>query len=143
MSLIFEIIKKKILNLRQRRSSSIKTARDIGFEKEREVVEYLKNLNYEILTTNFRTPFGEIDIVARRNKIVVFVEVKYRSSSSVAAPHEAVNSRKQRKIIKSAIMYIKQNNIKESVRFDIVSVRDGEIEIINSAFTPPENLYYF
>jgi len=143
MSLIFKIVEKKLLNLCRQRSSNIKTARDIGFEKEREVVEYLKSFNYEILTTNFRTPFGEIDIIARRNKIVVFVEVKYRSSSSAAAPYEAVNSQKQRKIINSAIIYIKQNNIKESVRFDIASVHGGKIEIINSAFAPPENLYYF
>ncbi|MDR0800521.1 MAG: YraN family protein [Endomicrobium sp.] len=120
----------------------MKNARDIGFEKEKAVVKYLKKLKYEILTTNFKTNFGEIDIIARQNDTIVFVEVKYRKSSYSGTPQEAVTVKKQQKIIKSAVVYIKQNNIKDNIRFDVASVDDEKIEIINSAFVPPEYLYY-
>jgi len=121
----------------------MKTNRDVGFEKEKEVVKYLENLKYKILTTNFRTSFGEIDIIAKQNETVIFIEVKYRKSSHVGTPQEAVTSKKQQRIINSALVYIKQNNIKKDIRFDIASVNDDKIEIISSAFAPPEELYYF
>jgi putative endonuclease len=121
----------------------MKTTIDIGFEKEKEVIKYLENFGYKILTTNFRTYFGEIDIIAKQNDTIVFIEVKYRKSSYSGTPQEAVTSKKQQKIIKSAIVYIKHNNIKNNIRFDVASVDDNKIELINSAFTPSESLYYF
>ncbi|MDR0820178.1 MAG: YraN family protein [Endomicrobium sp.] len=120
----------------------MKNARDIGFEKEKAVVNYLKNFKYKILTTNFRTSFGEIDIIAKHNDTIVFIEVKYRKYPYSGTPQEAVTAKKQQKIINSAVVYIKQNNIKDNIRFDVASVNDNKIEIINSAFTLPENLYY-
>ncbi|MCA6085780.1 YraN family protein [Candidatus Endomicrobiellum agilis] len=120
----------------------MRNTRDIGFEKEKEVVKYLKKLKYKILTTNFKTNFGEIDIIARQGDTIVFVEVKYRKSSYSGTPQEAVTVKKRQKIIKSAVVYIKQNGIKDDIRFDIASVDDNKIEIINSAFVLPEYLYY-
>jgi Holliday junction resolvase-like predicted endonuclease len=57
----------------------MKIARDIGFEKEKEVVAYLKRLKYEILDTNFKTRFGGIDIIAKQDDTIVFIEVKYKN----------------------------------------------------------------
>lgn len=121
----------------------MKTTRDIGFEKEREVVKYLTKLGYKILKTNFKTCFGEIDIIGKYHDVVVFVEVKYRKFLSGGTPQEAVTLKKQQRIIKSAIVYIKQNDIKNNIRFDIVAVDDNKIELIESAFSLRENLYYF
>jgi putative endonuclease len=121
----------------------MKTTRDVGFAKEKEVVEYLKNLKYKIIETNFSTKFGEIDIIAKHEDTIVFIEVKYRKSLYGGTPQEAVTFKKQKKIIKSAMVYIKQNNIKDSIRFDIAAVDNNKIEIIESAFALKEQLYYF
>jgi putative endonuclease len=121
----------------------MKIAKDIGSEKEKEASIYLKILRYKILDINFKTRFGEIDIIAKQDDTIVFIEVKYRKSSFRGTPQESVTYSKQQKIIKSAIVYIKQNNIKNNIRFDVVSVLDNDIELIKSAFFIPEGLYYF
>jgi putative endonuclease len=121
----------------------MKTKRDIGFEKEKEVAVYFKKLKYTILDTNFTTRFGEIDIIAKQDDTMVFIEVKYRKSSFSGTPQEAVTYSKQQKIIKSAIVYIKLHNIKDNIRFDVAAIGSNNIEIINSAFSIPEGMYYF
>ncbi|AKL98573.1 YraN family protein [Endomicrobium proavitum] len=117
-------------------------SRDIGFAKEKEVADFLKKRGYKILETNFLTRFGEIDIIAKHKKTIVFIEVKYRSSLYAGAPQEAVTSSKQKKIIKAAIMYIKLHNINSDLRFDVAAVDDKSINIIESSFEAPENSYY-
>lgn len=112
--------------------------RDIGFAKEKEAADFLKKRGYKILEMNFTTSFGEIDIIAEHKKETVFIEVKYRKNLSGGAPQEAVNKAKQRKIIKSAILYIKRNRVKDAFRFDIVSICGGRFEIIESAFSSDE-----
>jgi putative endonuclease len=121
----------------------MKTAREIGFEKEKEVCTYLKNLGLKILETNFRTCFGEIDIIAQESNAIVFIEVKYRKSSYSGTPQEAVSLKKQEKIIKSAVFYIQKNNLTKNIRFDVAAVSEGKIEIIKSAFIPKENIFCF
>jgi len=117
-------------------------SREIGFAKEKEVAEHLKKLGYKILETNFSCKFGEIDIIAKHKKAVVFVEVRYRKSQNAGTPQETVTFAKQQKIIKSAITYIKQNNLKMDFRFDIAAVEADKITVIESAFTVPESQYY-
>jgi putative endonuclease len=121
----------------------MKTTRDIGFAKEKEVVKYLKKIGVKILETNFKTCFGEIDIIGKCRDTIVFVEVKYRKSLSGGTPQEAVTLKKQHRIIKSAIVYVKQNDIKNNIRFDVASVNDNKIELIKSAFSLQEGMYYF
>lgn len=101
---------------------------------------YLKKKGYRILERNFRTIFGEIDIVARLNKIIVFVEVKTRLTSSLGPPYLAITKVKERHIIKNALFYLKTHKIMEAKwRIDIVSVKlDNEyktenIELIENA----------
>jgi len=118
-------------------------SRELGFEKEKEVAAFLKKRGYKILGTNFSTKYGEIDIIARHKKTIVFIEVKYRSSLYSGTPQEAVTLSKQKKIIKSAIAYIKQNKIGSDVRFDVAAVDENGISVIESAFSAPESLYYF
>lgn len=90
---------------------------------EQEAVEYLKELGYEILYTNFRCKQGEIDIIAKDNEEIVFVEVKTRTSTKYGEAREAVNKIKQKHILDAAKYYLYMNK-KESayVRIDVVEV---------------------
>ena len=101
--------------------------------------ERLKDCGYRILTTNYRCPFGEIDVIARDGDVLVFVEIKTRKNKSLGLVKETVNIRKQRQVSKVALAYMKSHNLWGSkARFDVVAVGllDGkkEIEIIKNAF---------
>lgn len=111
-----------------------KTVGDFG---EDLVEEYLRNKGYDILDRNFRKAFGEIDIIARIDEIVVFVEVKTRKNKDFANPSEAVTISKQQKIIKASQAYLMENDLTDSIiRFDVAEVIrvDGEINYIENAF---------
>ena len=77
-----------------------------GRAGEDAAAQYLSARGYVILARNFRTRAGEIDIIARNNKTIVFVEVKTRSSVAYGFPAEYVTRRKQDKIIKAALYYL-------------------------------------
>ncbi len=105
--------------------------KSFGHKGEDIAVDFLKQKGYKILRRNYTTPLGEADIVARDNNTIVFVEVKARSSDAFGQPFEAVNHRKQEKLKKIALYYLKNNKIELPVRFDIVSIisRDGKVEV--------------
>lgn len=110
-----------------------------GREGEDKACSYLKKLGYRIIERNFKTNFGEIDIVARHKKCTVFVEVKARKSDSFAMPEENVGLKKQRRIIKSAEVYLLERGLYETeCRFDVVSLTGedsrAEIKLIRNAF---------
>lgn len=84
---------------------------------------YLRKNNYKIIEKNFRCPLGEIDIVARDGPTIVFVEVKSRNSCRFGRPEEAVDRRKQAKLSRIALAYLKSKSCLDSrARFDVVSV---------------------
>ena len=74
--------------------------RKLGSKWEHAAADYLKKSGYEILETNFRCRIGEIDIIAEKDGIIIFVEVKLRTSTEKGMPCEAVDIKKQKKIIK-------------------------------------------
>lgn len=85
--------------------------------------KFLEANGYEIVTRNFRIRSAEIDIIARANNLLVFVEVKARSNVRYGLPVEAVNLRKQRKIIEAASVFLQDENFCNcACRFDIVEV---------------------
>lgn len=94
---------------------------------------FLKKQKYKILARNHKTPFGEIDIIAKTKNTYVFVEVKTRSSTSFGLPQDAVDRKKQLKIINSAENFLDQNKLFETdYRFDIIEViGDSESYEIN------------
>lgn len=108
----------------------------VGNEQETKVQEYLLSLGYEILARNFYTKHGEIDIIAKHNGYLVFIEVKYRADERFGAPEEAVNYRKQKKIIAAAQYYMYKNRIPFDTpcRFDVAGVTGENIRIIENAF---------
>lgn len=110
--------------------------RRVGTEQETKVQKYLQEQGYEILARNFYTKHGEIDLIAKKDGYLVFVEVKYRADGRFGAPEEAVDFRKQKKIIAAAQYYLYKNRISfdTSCRFDVAGVIGDEIRVIENAF---------
>ena len=85
--------------------------------------KHLIEKGYKILETNYRNKIGEIDIIALHRNILVFIEVKTRTSISYGYAFEAVNRHKQDKIINTSLGYIKYRNLKDiQYRYDIIEV---------------------
>lgn len=85
--------------------------------------KFLIDIGYEILDRNFHSTYGEIDIIAKNEKYVVFVEVKTRSNVLFGTPIEAVNRKKQKRMYKTAKYYLCRNNLVNSfIRFDVIEV---------------------
>jgi putative endonuclease len=86
--------------------------------------EYLESVGYLILEKNFRCVFGEIDIIARREDVICFVEVKTRATSSYGEPLESVNPLKTARIKIIASYYLGVKNLNNfEVSFDIISIK--------------------
>jgi putative endonuclease len=120
------------------------TRRILGIRGEREAEKALKKAGYRIVERNFRSSFGEIDIIAMDGDVLAFIEVKTRSNSAYGGPKEAVDRRKQGKIVKSSIDYIarKWRGGEPQSRYDVVSVEASDLagkalacEIIKDAFS--------
>lgn len=97
---------------------------------------YLKKKKYKILSQNYKNRIGEIDIIAQQKNVIVFVEVKARSTLKYGRPSEAVNIRKQQKLRNVANLYLIQNKlINIQCRFDVIEViANEEINHIENAF---------
>ena len=111
----------------------------IGKRCEGMAVGYLKKNGYRILEKNYRSPFGEIDAVAKDGDCLVFVEVKSRTLPLFGPPYLRVTRHKRHNIIKSALSYMKRHSIFDSdCRIDVVSIsldkEEGRIELIKDAF---------
>jgi len=97
--------------------------------------KYIEDKNYLILERNYRTRRGEIDIIAKNNNYIVFIEVKYRKDTENGYPRESVTKLKQNKIKKTAVNYIVRNNIiNANFRFDVIEILGNNIEHIENAF---------
>lgn len=106
-----------------------------GKKGEIKAVLFLKKDGYKILETNFKNKIGEIDIIAEKDGVIVFIEVKNRSTYRFGRPIEAVDFRKQSKIKKVAEIYLMiKNKYYNDVRFDVVEVSNDNLEHIENAF---------
>lgn len=90
---------------------------------------HLLKLGYYILEKNWRHKHLEIDIIASINNTLVIVEVKLRSNAFFGNPEEFVTLSKQKKLIKAADFYIKENNINWETRFDVVAIIQNTTEL--------------
>jgi len=96
---------------------------ELGEQGEQLAVDFLKKQGYRLLARRFRTKIGEIDIIVKKGGMIVFVEVKTRRSSLFGTPAQAVNRRKQDKIINTAFKYLNYtNNTGVPIRFDILEI---------------------
>lgn len=90
---------------------------------------------YTIVARNWRCREGELDLVTRRHRTLVFCEVKTRSSSAFGSPAEAVNADKQRRVRRLALAFLEEQRIgRVELRFDVASVLGGRVDIIEAAF---------
>ena len=111
-----------------------------GRSGEMKALGFLKRKGYKILETNYRTPFGELDLIAKKGDFTVFIEIKTRITSSLGPPYLSVTKAKERHLIKSALSYLKRYGLVDSYwRIDVVSVKLNsnyeveDIEIIENA----------
>lgn len=95
---------------------------EIGALGEQIAVDFLKNKNYDILERNWRFKKAEIDIIARHNETLIFIEVKTRSYDYFGRPEEFVTSHKEQLISEAANEYMIQINYDWAIRFDIISI---------------------
>jgi len=98
----------------------------LGQRGEQEAVRFLRKTGYRILERNVRTPLGEIDIIAREGGVLAFVEVRTRrGADGICRALESVNARKQRRLDRLALWYLKEKNLSGCrARFDVVAVRE-------------------
>ena len=110
----------------------------LGREGEDLAARFLEKRGYRILDRNYSTRSGEIDLVALHEGAVVFVEVKTRTSNAFGAPELAVDPRKQRRMVKAALGYIKYKKLHQvPCRFDVVAISstaETTVEHIRNAF---------
>ena len=108
---------------------------------EEVAAEFLHRKGMEIVARNWRYKKAEIDVIARHNGILVFVEVKCRDSVHFGRPEEMVNRRKQRLLIDAAMAYMRAVGYEWEIRFDIIGIEGcrGHLKAINhfqDAFFP-------
>lgn len=110
--------------------------RAVGSEFEQKAAGYLLHKGYDILEHNFRCKIGEIDLIAKNDGYLCFVEVKYRSSLSKGYPAEAITPHKIRKITNTARVYMLLHRLPADTpcRFDAVVILENEISLIKNAF---------
>lgn len=109
------------------------STQSIGQIGEEYVAKFLKKKHYKILARNYRKRYGEIDIIAENKNYIAFVEVKTRHTDSMTSAAEAVNRQKQLKIIKTASMYLSENETEKFCRFDVceVYVNADNLKVVN------------
>ncbi len=117
------------------------TKHEIGKKGEDLAREFLEGLGYEIVATNWRFGKGEIDIIAYDDAILVFVEVKSRSSISYGRPETFINEKKIAKIAGAASAFMNAHNHEWEFRFDVISIiftngKQYELKHFLDAFFP-------
>ncbi|WP_437921143.1 YraN family protein [Sphingobacterium sp. LRF_L2] len=108
-----------------------------GKKGEQLALDFLKRQGYDIITINWRFKHLEVDIIAKEDGILVFVEVKARRSVLYGEPDSFVDWKKQRFLLSAAQAYLSFSGYEGEIRFDIVSVylgKDFRIELIKDAF---------
>jgi len=93
-----------------------------GKDAETACCDFLKSRGLKLIEKNFSCRQGEIDIIMTEQKILVFVEVRFRKSSSFGGGLESITPSKQNKLRKTAELYLQQNNQYKNARFDVVSM---------------------
>ena len=110
----------------------------LGKEGEDRAARFLEKKGYRILERNYSTRSGELDLIALHDGVVVFVEVKTRTNAAYGAPELAVTPRKQQRMVKAALGYMKYKKLHQvPCRFDVVAIaseREQDVELIQNAF---------
>ena len=111
--------------------------RAVGSAYEDLAARYLTESGFRILARNYTVRGGELDIVAVKERVIHFIEVKYRTSDDCGDPFEAVTARKMQRITRAARVFLMKERIGENVRmsFDVIGIfGDGTIHFLENAF---------
>lgn len=107
------------------------STKDTGQAAEDRAADFLEGLGYKILDRNFRSKFGEIDLVALDGDTLVFVEVKARATRLFGLPEEAVNKRKIRHITLAGEYYLSLHpGLPQLLRIDVIAIEGNELRLI-------------
>ncbi len=126
-----------------RNTRMVDTRKKLGNRGEKIAAKVLRKQGYRIIEKNYHSRLGEIDIVAKEDESIVFVEVKTRCSTDFGLPEEALSYDKKRRLSKLALGYLAHRRIKDTnCRFDVVSIlmdnkkvsKVKHIELIKNAF---------
>ena len=122
-----------------------KPTREIGMEGEEIALKYLLENGYKLLQQNWHFGKYEVDLIVENADILVFVEVKFRSTSYFGEPEIFVSNKQKLNLIRAANRYISKFDIEKEARFDIVSIvmQNGQPKInhIEDAFRPKLNQF--
>jgi putative endonuclease len=107
----------------------------LGAEGEAMAAAWYEANGYEVLARNWRCREGEIDLILRMRRTIVFCEVKTRSSDAFGLPAEAVTRTKRERLRHLAAKWLDESPIHPiGIRFDVAAVLDGHLEVIQGAF---------
>ncbi len=112
-------------------------SRETGQAAERRALDYLTSQGLRLVEANYRTRFGEIDLILRDGDVLVFAEVRMRTRSDFGGARASITATKQAKLIKTANQYLSQFMHPPACRFDAVllgAANDGAIEWLKNAF---------
>lgn len=109
-------------------------SKKLGQYGENQAASYLRKKGFNIIKKNYYTRYGELDIICRKNREIIFVEVKTRRSINCGTPEEAVTYKKIQRIKKAALIFLNENRLPfQGLRFDVVTIvfdQNGK-EVIN------------
>jgi putative endonuclease len=108
--------------------------RALGAAGEERAAAWYRARGYEVVSRNWRCRDGELDLVVRRGRQLVFVEVKARTTDRFGVPAEAVTPVKQRRLRRLAGRFVATTGERGALRFDVVGILGGELEVIEAAF---------
>ncbi len=110
----------------------------IGNRGEAAALSYLQKKGYEPVERNYHSIYGEIDLIVKNSEYIVFAEVKTRNCSAIAAPAAFVTKSKQKKLLRTAALYLEEHSIDLQPSFDVVEVTYDKVtqEIIDICHIP-------
>jgi putative endonuclease len=116
-----------------------------GNEGEDIACKYLVTNDYQLLERNWQCSKYEVDIIAKKNDLLLFIEVKYRTGNYFGEPEIFVTVKQKRNLIRAANFYIDRFDLLDEVRFDIIAIvkSQGKVNVnhIEDAFKPEVNQY--
>lgn len=108
---------------------------ELGAAGEALVADWYRAHGYEVVETNWRCRQGELDLIVRKGRVLVFCEVKTRTTDAFGTPAEAVTREKRDRIRRLAAVYLDDAPFRaREVRFDVAGILDGHLEVIEAAF---------
>jgi putative endonuclease len=138
-----EILERMLSRLRPSQAKAAASAPhlELGREGEEQAAQFLERRGLRILERGWRSPLGQIDLIARDGDTIVFIEVKTRSTGDFGLPEEAVTDKQRRRIVRAALAYLKRLPGHPPARFDVVAIDDAGPRHYKDAF-PAEGWTY-